>query len=258
MLLCFVVSRFIFSLLMSQSLPVARSQNSLNMLSWLNTSFVFLKMFCISVKRLSDNATRTMWTQDLLVLSGSLWTVTSGLCGALCVSVVPSPARFLSGLNHHAFCWQRAVVSDALCGSDERKMTGLSSILGWEGGEGCGIFSWNGAEGRVQCTWPPSGLEFQRSVQSGFLTFGGFTPEFCRHRFRTDVYRLKPWEIKHISISSSHLKGYWNAAFILNRCLMLTGVVLNKRNRVMSLFITSQLGSQTACVMTVNLKKTLS
>lgn len=79
------------------------------------------------------------------------------------------------------------------------------------GGKGCGIFSWNGAEGRGQCTRPPSGLEFQRSVQSGFLTFGGFTPEFCRHRFRTDVYGHKPREIKRIGISCSHLKCYWNA-----------------------------------------------
>lgn len=220
---CSVVSWF-FRLLMSQSLPGAHSQNSLNMLSWFNTIFVF------------HQQQKTKWQHHMNNVntrpSGFIWQPLICDLWPLRCSVRFSPAISCQvSVPHDPPCFLLTV-----CCRQWRSLQlrwkeddGAFKHCRLRGGEGCGLFSWNGAEGRGQCTWPPSGLEFQRSVQSGFLTFGGFTPEFCRRRFRTDVYRLKPWEIKHINISCSYLKGHSNAKQA--RCLRLTGGVLNKRNR---------------------------
>lgn len=53
-----------------------------------------------------------------------------------------------------------------------------------------GITSWKEVQGRGHCTWPLSSLVLQMYVQSGFLTFGRFTLEFCRHRILTDTLIL--------------------------------------------------------------------
>lgn len=136
-----------------------------------------------------------MWIQDLPILnmslSTSLLTVTTfGLCGALLV--VLSAAPCVSTLQGFCLALITMFLLAVHC------CEGCFLKVAWKEDGGAfkqgrlkpGISSWKEVQGRGHCTWPLSSLVLQMYVQSGFLTFGRFALEFCRHRILTDTLIL--------------------------------------------------------------------